>query len=464
MTRGGTLIVLTAIACVLTIGVSGAFAQKKTHEVKFDSMDNRTHMVAPPNDQCDGAIDVTAGFSGTASTAEALNDYDPGSGGCTGFQAAGPDIAYYVDLPANFRVRVSMNPDPYFDASLYIVTDCSDPVGTCVIGSDAGNPEEISYCSETGGRYYIICDGYAAGCWGEFWLDVVVEPCPTAQPNDTCDDAIEVFDGSHIEGTTTGSFNDYDSGACTCCGATGADVVYVVQLAAHEQVTAAIDGNFDTVLYIATDCGDIWNTCCAGDDIWGSGEEVTCCSNNGGAYYIIVDGYDGQEGDFVLDIGVGPCESADCNFPLHDTCDQAAVLCGDVNIYCRDNTSGMTNDYDPGFGGCTGYSAAGPDVVYRIVLLPGGSIYASMDTGFDASLYMVTDCDDVPGSCVIGSDSAYGFEEIDFLSPDGGIYYLIADGYGDYSNGEFLLTINIVGGGPSAVKPTSWSGVKAMYR
>ncbi len=464
MTRGSSMIILTAVVCVLLISVSGAFAQKKSQEFKFDTADNRTHYVTPVNDLCEGAIDVTAGFSGTATTEEAADDYDPGSGGCTGFAAAGPDIVYLVNLSPNYRVIVSMNPDPYFDASVYLVTDCSDPAGTCVMGSDSGNPETFSYCSALGGTYYIICDGYAAGSWGGFWLDVVVEPCPMSQPNDTCEDAIEVFDGSFIEGTTVGSANDYDSEACTCCGATGADVVYFVQLAAHEQVTATLDGDFDTVLYIATDCGDIWNSCCAGDDIWGSGESVTCCSDEGGTYYIIVDGYDGQEGDFALDVAVSACESADCNFPPHDICDDAVLFCGDVSIYCLDNTTGMTNDYDPGYGGCTGYTAAGPDVVYRIVLLPGGTIDASMDGAFDASLYMVTDCADPAGSCVVGSDSSYGDEAISFLSPDGGIYYLIADGYGSYSYGEFLLTINIMGGGPSAVQPTSWSGVKAMYR
>lgn len=465
--RGSSWFVMIAVAGVLLIGTSVAFGDsgiKKTHEMKVEVFDGRGTLDPPVNDQCEGAIDVSAGFSGVASTAEALDDYDPGSGGCTGFQAAGPDIAYLVDLAPGYRVIATMDPVSYFDASLYMVTDCGDVVGTCVVGDDSGNPESITYCSEEGGIYYIICDGYAAGSWGDFYFDVLVEPCPTAQNNGTCGEAIEVFDGSSIDGTTVGSINDYDSGACTCCGSTGADVVYYVQLAAHEQVAASIDGNFDTVLYIVTDCDDIWNTCCAGDDIWGSGESVTCCSDEGGLYYIIVDGWNEQEGDFTLDIAVGPCESQDCDFPPHDTCDEAITFCGDVNIFCNDTTTGATNDYDPGYGGCTGYGAEGPDVVYRIVLLPGGSLYASMDGAFDASLYLVTDCDDVPGSCVVGSDSAYGFEEISWASVDGGIFYLIADGYAYYSYGEFLLTINIIGGGPSAVEETTWSGVKAMYR
>jgi hypothetical protein len=229
-------------------------------------------------------------------------------------------------------------------------------------------------------------------------------------------------------------------------------------------VTATIDGNFDTVLYMATDCEDIWNSCCSGDDVWGSGEVVTCCSHTGGILYILVDGWDGQAGDFTLDIEIGACESQDCNFPPHDTCEEAVVFCGDVNIFCRDNTTGAANDYTPSYGGCTGYSANGPDVVYTINLWPMGSVYCSIDAQFDASLYMVTDCTDIDGTCVVGSDSAYGFEEISYQSVDGGVYYIIADGYSTSSYGEFVLTVNVAGSGPSAVEATTWTGVKAMYK
>lgn len=357
MMRGSSLFVVTAVAGILLLGVSVAFgttSPKKSSEMKLRGFDERGPLDPPINDTCLGAIDVTGGFSGMASTAEAHDDYDPGDGGCTGYVAAGPDIVYLVNLMPGYRVIASMNPVPYFDASLYLITDCGDPAGSCVVGDDSGNPETITYCSEAGGTYYIICDGYGAGSWGEFEFDVVVEPCPAAQTNDTCAEAVQVFDGSVIEGTTVGSVDDYDSGACTCCGSTGADVVYFVELGPFEQVTASIDGNFDTVLYIVTDCGDIWYSCCAGDDVWGSGESVTCCSEMGGTYFIIVDGWDGQEGDFTLSIAVGACESQDCNFPPHDTCDEAIGFCGDVNIFCNDNTTGMTNDYDPGYGGCTG--------------------------------------------------------------------------------------------------------------
>ena len=55
-----------------------------------------------------------------------------------------------------------------FDASLYIVTDCADPMGTCVVGADdggSGGAEVVSFMNTTGATvtYFIICDAYGSG-------------------------------------------------------------------------------------------------------------------------------------------------------------------------------------------------------------------------------------------------------------------------------------------------------------
>lgn len=126
----------------------------------------------PENDQCWGAIDLCAtggekdgSFDIPFDLTLANNDYDPGSGGCTGYAATGRDVVYKVCLEDGGLIDVCEIPDAYFDASLYLVTDCGDVVASCVAGDDSGNPECLVWTNSTGGAvtYYLIVDAYGGG-------------------------------------------------------------------------------------------------------------------------------------------------------------------------------------------------------------------------------------------------------------------------------------------------------------
>jgi hypothetical protein len=115
-----------------------------------------------PNDTCDGAIDLTTMPTVfEVDLCEFSNDYSPESGGCTGYTANGADAVYMIDLVAGNNLFVSI--DGSADLALYLVTDCSDVNGSCVIGDDSGNPEEINYTAEADGTYYLMVDAYS-GC------------------------------------------------------------------------------------------------------------------------------------------------------------------------------------------------------------------------------------------------------------------------------------------------------------
>jgi hypothetical protein len=103
------------------------------------------------------------------------NDYQPGSPSCTGFiSAAGPDEVWSVYLTAGQQITAAMNPTSYYDAALYLVTNCSDIPGTCVAGADAGNPETIVYTATASGTYYLIADGYSTSSYGPYSLTVTI--------------------------------------------------------------------------------------------------------------------------------------------------------------------------------------------------------------------------------------------------------------------------------------------------
>lgn len=127
---------------------------------------------APANDQCAGAIALPCGTLNLAgSTAGALNDYNPGTGGCTGYTAAGLDVVYKVTATVGQSLNLTYTSSA--DASLYIVTDCADPVGTCVAGADetvSGQAETLTYAFTHAGTYYVVLDSYGTSTFGNWTL------------------------------------------------------------------------------------------------------------------------------------------------------------------------------------------------------------------------------------------------------------------------------------------------------
>ncbi|MCD4699290.1 MAG: PPC domain-containing protein [Phycisphaerae bacterium] len=120
------------------------------------------------NDTCEGAIELPTGpIDFQVDLCLYVHDYSPGEYGasCTGYSADGPDAVYMVNLAPGGSIDVCENPADggYTDGSIYLITDCADPQGSCVVGDDSGNPECISYVSVDGGLYYLIIDTYS-GC------------------------------------------------------------------------------------------------------------------------------------------------------------------------------------------------------------------------------------------------------------------------------------------------------------
>jgi hypothetical protein len=139
----------------------------------------------PENDTCAGAEEfgyfiercTTGQLAG--STATAINDYNPGVPGpsCTGYSANGRDVVYYMDLEAGDQVNLVYTGTGY-DASFYIVTDCSD-MTSCVVGAD--DPEIINWVCTATGRYYIILDAYPTDIGGDWTLAYTIT-CPEPTP------------------------------------------------------------------------------------------------------------------------------------------------------------------------------------------------------------------------------------------------------------------------------------------
>ncbi len=106
-----------------------------------------------------------------------------------------------------------------------------------------------------------------------------------------------------------------------------------------------------------------------------------------------------------------------------------------------DSCSG-TEQYDTG---CTGWGAAGQELVFRLVVPAERMVEITMDaTTFDASLWVTTRCEDLTGElCVVGADDETEAAEVVTLinyETTAQTYYVVADAYSGC--GTFGLTVS----------------------
>jgi hypothetical protein len=149
--------------------------------------------------------------------------------------------------------------------------------------------------------------------------------------------------------------------------------------------------------------------------------------------------------------------------PENDTCAGAETYGYFIQRGTAGSLSGNSteafDDYSP-TNNCTGYSQAhGNDLVWYMDLVAGDiCTFIMTEEGFDAALYVLTDCSNM-NSCVVGADDP---EEIhNWVAPTTGRYYLVPDGYSTGSAGPFVLTWDIFV--PTPVENTTWSAIKARF-
>ncbi len=80
-------------------------------------------------------------------------------------------------------------------------------------------------------------------------------------------------------------------------------------------------------------------------------------------------------------------------------------------------------------------------MVFTLGLEAGESFEVTMTTdGFDDSIYLITDCADDFGTCVAGADAYPDGSYFTYTAPVDQQLFLIVDGYGTSSVGEFTIT------------------------
>jgi hypothetical protein len=402
--------------------------------------------ISPPvvgGETCSTAVAVPAGGGSFQSTTDGFNnDYAPPQS-CFGAESAGPDLVYSISAAAGDVVEVLGEFDAALDGSVYLLNDCADLATGCLGGSDtgsAGEAEGFRFVPQQAGTYYVVVDAAVSTTAGGHDLTIA------QYTGDTCGDAAPLlFQGQTEWFTTEGQNNDYSpdpgAGGCTGFSASGADRAYVIYLFAGEQlqVDAQALSAWDPSIYLVSDCSNIGSSCVQGSDHpeAGGAESLSAVVQQAGAYYLVLDGFFGDEG----------AGNVTTNIVKGDTCADAYRVPASGGTFMG-TTSGYAADVGKTdrTGSCTNWEQVGADAIYQLTLEPGQTLDASLQSSWDGSLYLVSDCAQSATTCVTGQDNGSP-EDITFTNSGAAAqsYHLVVDSWrtGSSYEGNYTLTIDI---------------------
>jgi hypothetical protein len=248
-------------------------------------------------------------FTEDSTTEGANNDIDPTPSGCV--QGAGADVVYSFTPSESAVYNLGVTPTGAgFDPSFYIITDCANPATSCIAGANnngVGKGEFLSVNLAAGTHYFIVVDSPTTTSGAGAFHFSLRKGSPA---NDSCATPT-VIPANRLPfttmGTTIGATNDLNPQ--TPClrsrqSGSGPEVIYQFTSADTQNyfITATPIGNFDVTLYVVTNC--VSASDCSSSDSGGSGVPETVRRNMvaGSTYFIVVDGFGGDAGDFVLTV------------------------------------------------------------------------------------------------------------------------------------------------------------------
>ncbi len=328
--------------------------------------------------------------------------------------------------------------------------------GECWDYTDCYSESLATRTTPNGGAFDCInWDNFGANCLEgaddvEELANVLAETSPgehtfdapnCAPAGDDCTTAETINCGDSIIGlTTVGYTNTIDLGGgnpCTNFTTSGADRVFQLNVAEPTNVSASMfnaEVGFDASFYVITDCDNPLDDC-TGDDS-GQPKVLDFVAQPGVDYFLVTDGWGaGDEGTYDLSV---TCEAVpgaggeDCSEPTPIGCDDVVAV----------DTTAFADDYDIA-DGCGLFGSLGPDRVFVLNVAAPTSISALMNqSDYDGVFYVVTDCDDLTGTCIGGADVAPGGDKTaDFVAEPGVDYFLVVDGWDAPDAGTSTLSV-----------------------
>lgn len=254
------------------------------------------------NDDCTGAIAITCGQTVAGSTTDATDD--PTALDCgTSISAAG---IWYSFEGNDQTITLSTCINFGYDTKINVYSgSCGDL--TCVTGNDDGGGcgvgSTIGFAAVAGTTYFILVQGYN-GAIGEFEMTVGCGPFTY----DLCQEALPIECNQSLNGSTLEATSDLVPECGTGIQAPG--VWYTFTGISDPVVISTCESfDYDTRINVYSgDCGQL--VCVTGnDDTPGVGlcSTVNFVPDPAQQYFILVQGYDGATGNFMLELACQSC-------------------------------------------------------------------------------------------------------------------------------------------------------------
>jgi len=245
--------------------------------------------------------------------------------------------------------------------------------------------------------------------------------------------------------------SNIDSYGCSSWPETGGEVVYSLSLSEPAMFEVRLIADCDLDIAILSSCDAIEGCLLVAD----TGMQTTIPTM--GDFFIVVDGYEGAECDFTLEVvATGPASVAlaACQTAMPLDCESSSTISGDTCF-------GV--DYVRALG-CEAFRSAGTEDWYRVTLEPGGVIDVDLTMpDADAVLWVLGGCGEA-AACLAYSDAGVsGEQESVHYSNDGlenRTVFLVVDSYGPASCGGYEASV-VCSGTIVPTRSTSWSALKS---
>ncbi|HEY3295092.1 MAG TPA: serine protease [bacterium] len=399
---------------------------------------NGAYINPPGNDVCPGFTIFGLPYTDNGSTSTAHADYPHLNGDPS------PDVLYTLyPLTCTSTVTASLcSGTTNFDTRMEIRTGGSCPGSSLVAYDDdfCGFPpgySQTTFTATAGVQYYIMIYGYSANS-GNYTLNVTGTPTAPVPPNDACPGASI----TSLPYTNSGSTCTATANYTGCVTASSPDVVYTLNIPSCQTVTVSTCGsNFDTQLsiYAGGACPGEFLVACNDDNYCGPNFTVqstaTFVAQGNTNYYILIGGYNGETGNYTLNVTGTPFT------PPNDVCPGTSIASLPYSDF--GNTGCATHDYSVACRVTTS-----PDVVYNFTPAACESLTVSLcGSGYDC-LIDVRAGGSCPGAVSVACDDDYACptgnglqSQVTFRAYAGVTYYFIVSGFNGNA-GPFVINVS----------------------
>ena len=422
---------------------------------------------------CSGATTIFCGGNYSGSTSVGSNS--AGQYSCVGYDESGNEKVYLLNLGSSTGVTLTLTPTESEDLDLFLLGSCD--VNDCLDFSAGIGAESIDTVLDSG-IYYVVVDGYR-GASGAFQLAVscgatatptatitptplpptdtpTVTPTPTPTrtptflptatgtpelPLDCSGVTILGCDTYYYGNSSSGINRAVHYGCDPLLEESGPEDVFEVVITENYLFSAQLSpyeptDNLD--LFLLSNCSQ-YN--CLAYSAETEGLEQISISLSPGTYYLVVDGYRGDSGPYVLNYSCPPIptgtptplltpEPLECANPIELIC--GVTYIGDSTATGKSNISHYS---------CSSVEESGPELVHTVDFTGYGTMTIILDPlqGADLDLLLLEECDE--DTCLNYSSNGAGQEIIINTDTYSGTYYIVVDGYrGDF--GYYELTVN----------------------